>query len=208
MGKGMRARQRTISIALAALLTAGLAASPAPAQFSDSYQFMKAVRDRDGSKVQDYLDKPGTTIVNTRDSSSGESALHIVVQRRDSQWLGFLLSRGADPNLRDSNGNTALALAARLGWTDGVTALLARHANVNAANDRGETPLILAVQRRDLATVRLLLASGADPKAADHIAGMSAQDYAARDSRSQAILKAIEEAKPVKPAAEIAGPRL
>lgn len=208
MRERMSAKQRSTGMALAALLLAGLVATPAPAQFSDSYQFLKAVRDRDGSKVTEYLDKPGSTIVNTRDFSSGESALHLIVQRRDSQWLAFLLAKGANPNIRDSVGNTALAQAAQLGWLDGTTMLLTKGADVNATNDRGETPLILAVQRRDLATVRLLLANGANPKIADHIAGMSAHDYAARDARSPAILKAIDEAKPAKPAAQIAGPKL
>jgi ankyrin repeat protein len=208
MGATTGAKQRSAAIVLAFLLAVGLAVSPAPAQFSDSYQFLKAVRDRDGAKVTEYLDKPGTTIVNTRDYSTGDTALHIVVQRRDPQWLAFLLAKGADPDARDRNGNTALAVAAQLGWVDGATALLARRANVNATNDRGETPLILAVQRRDPATVRLLLANGADPKITDHIAGMSARDYAARDSRSAVILKAIDEAKPVKPAAQVAGPTL
>ena len=40
--------------------------SVASAQFSDSYNFLKAVRDRDGSKATDLLSKPGTVIVDTR----------------------------------------------------------------------------------------------------------------------------------------------
>ncbi len=55
----------------------------------------KAVRDGDGTKVTDLLNKPGSTIVNTRDQSTGDAAIHIVTRRRDTTWLNFLLSRGA-----------------------------------------------------------------------------------------------------------------
>ncbi len=177
----------------------------AAAQFSDSFNFLKAVRDKDGAKVMDILNKPGSVIVNTRDPSTGETALHIVTQRRDPAWLAFLLQKGANPDLRDSKGNTALLEAAQIGWAEGVQMLLAERAGVDIANASGETPLIVAVQSRDLPTVRLLLAVGANPNRPDNAAGLSARDYAARDSRATAILKEIQEAKPVAKR-EIAGP--
>jgi uncharacterized protein len=43
-------------------------AQPAQAQFSDSYNFLKAVRERKGTEVEAALSSPGTVIVNTRDS--------------------------------------------------------------------------------------------------------------------------------------------
>jgi uncharacterized protein len=188
-------------------LASFLAIAPAQAQFSDSYDFLKAVRDRDGDKATKAIDKPGSQTINTRDYASGETALHIVVKRRDSTWLAFLLSKGAKPDLRDKDGNTALAAAARIGFVDGVTLLIAAGAPINGTNDAGETPLIIAVQARDLQTVRVLLANGADPKIADHIAGMSARDYAARDPRSGTILKTIDDTKPAKPKAPVQGPK-
>jgi len=178
----------------------------AQAQFSDSFTFLKGVRDADGNKVTAILNKPGSVIVDTRDSSTGETALHIVVKRRDNVWLGFLLQKGAKPDLRDSAGNTPLMLAAQLSWAEGITTLLNRRASVDAANSSGETALIRAVQNRDIATVRLLLAAGANANRPDNAAGLSARDYARRDPRAATILKAIEEAKPVRPAVT-AGPR-
>ena len=79
--------------------------------------------------------------------------------------------------------------------------LLKRRAQVDATNGQGETALILAVQQRDLAMVRQLLASGANPARTDRAAGMSALDYARRDTRAAVILKLLEETKPAKPAA-------
>jgi ankyrin repeat protein len=199
-------RIRQLAIATAAV--AMLSAAPAPAQFTESYKFLKAVRDGDGAKVQEALDAPGTTIVNTKDYTSGEAALHIVVKRRDSTWLGFLLGKGAQPDVRDGQGNTPLALAAQLGWAEGVQQLITRRAKVDIENAQGETPLILAVHNRDLVTARLLLAAGANPNKADRIAGKSARDYATEDRRSAALLKIIDEAKPAKPAAKMSGPTL
>jgi uncharacterized protein len=193
----------------AALAIAALVAPvAAQAQFSESYNFLKAVKERDGAKVTEFLNKPGSgaVIVNTRDGSTGETALHIVAAGRDSLWLGFMLQRGANPDMRDGKGNTALMIATQLGWTDGMRILLAKRASVDLTNSSGETPLIRAVQNRDLASVRVLLAAGANPNKVDNAAGLSARDYATRDPRSGAILKELVEAKPVstKP---VQGPR-
>lgn len=188
------------------IVAALLAPSVAQAQFSDSFNFLKAVRDRDGGKVTETLNKPGTVLIDTRDPGTGEGAVHIVTRGRDAVWLGFMLGRGAKADLRDAKGNTALMIASQLGWSEGAELLLRRGANVNLAAANGETPLIRAVQNRDLAMVRILLAGGADASRPDNAAGLSARDYAARDPRAASILKAINDKRPVV-GREIAGPR-
>ncbi|WP_417612377.1 ankyrin repeat domain-containing protein [Parasphingorhabdus sp.] len=179
---------RYVLIAVAAISFA----APAAAQFSDSYNFLKAVDDRDGEEASKFLNRPGSVIVNTRDSSSGRGALHIVVERKDRTWLAFLLQKGANPNIRDKEGLTPLMLATQLRFVDGAKILLAKNADVNDTNKQGETALIRAVQLRDSELVRLLLANGADPDLPDTLAGMSARDYAKRDRRAAAILAEIE----------------
>ena len=183
------------------LLAATLAvlAVPALAQFSDSYNFLKAVRERDGAKVSEIVANPSSTAINARDRDSGEGALHVLVRGRDLGWLNFLLARGARPDLQDNQGNTPLLLAARLGWPEGAELLLARRASVDLPNSRGETPLIHAVQRRDVAMVRLLLGRGADPDRTDSVAGYSALDYARRDTRAAAILRLLEARRQARP---------
>lgn len=168
--------------------------APASAQFSDSYNFLKAVKDRDGEEATKYLNRPGTVIVNTRDLTSGQTALHIVVDRRDKTWLAFLLQKGANPNVEDKEGVSPLMLATQLRFVDGVKILLAKKANVKGTNNQGETALIRAVQLRDAELVRLLLANGADPDQTDTLAGLSARDYAARDRRAAGILAEIAKA--------------
>lgn len=189
------------------IVALGLAAAPAPAQnFSDGYTFLKAVRERDGEKAQVLLAQPGSIVVNTRDRSTGEAPIHIVTRGRDLAWLGFLLGKGARPDLQDNAGNTPLHLAAQLGWTEGAELLLGRRASVDMTNRLGETPLIRAVQQRDVAMVRLLLARGADPTRPDSATGYSAIDYARRDSRAANILKLLD--APRAPLRETAGPKL
>jgi ankyrin repeat protein len=187
--------------ALAASVALALAAVPASAQnYSDSYNFIKAVKDRDGAKVNDLVSAPGSIVINARDRDSGEGALHMMVRARDLNWLSFLLGKGARPDVQSGRGETPLTLAAQIGWVEGAEQLLLRKASVDLSNSRGETPLILATQRRDIAMVRLLLARRADPKRTDNVAGMSALDYARQDPRAGAVLKLLE-AKAGPPAA-------
>lgn len=191
------------AIATAALLIA----VPATAQnYSDSYTFLKAVKERDGDKATSLLSEPGTVVINTKERGSGDGALHILARARDLAWLNFMLSKGARPDLQNNEGNTPLAIAAQLGWVEGAQLLIGRRASVDLANSRGETPLILAVQRRDIAMVRLLLSRGADPKRTDSVAGLSAIDYAKQDARAAPVLRLLE-APAEKPRA-VAGPKL
>lgn len=174
-----------------------IATAPAVAQFSDSYSFLKAVRDRDGAKATDLLGKGSPTLIDTADLTTGERGLHIAVKDRDLSWVGFLIQKGARVDLKDGQGNTPLMLAARIGNLDAARILISRGANLNATNSMGETPLIASVQRRDVAMTRLLLTQGADATRRDTATGLTARDYAARDGRSEAIIKLIDETKPV-----------
>ncbi|WJY17620.1 ankyrin repeat domain-containing protein [Alteriqipengyuania flavescens] len=182
-----------------ALATAGIAAAtslPVAAQqmFSDGYLFLKAVREKDGETVMAALNTPGSTIINSRDVSTGETALHIVVKRRDAQWISFLVGKGANPNVADKGGVYPLQLAAQLGFKEGVEALMAAQARVDVSNDAGETPLIFAVHRRDHDMMRTLLTGGADPDRTDN-SGRSARDYAALQGSTGGTLAVIEDAE-------------
>lgn len=174
------------------VLAATLTLSPAVAQFSDSYNFLKAVKDRKGDEAEKFLAEPGSVIINTRDSTTGQSALHIVVERRDSTWLSYLLQKGANPNLADKKGLTPLMLATQLGYLDGIDWLVRKKAQVDQANRSGETALILAVQLRNAEAVRALLKAGANPDKKDNRAGYSARDYAKQDGRASAIAAIID----------------
>ena len=188
----VRIIMRRIGFAFA-LLGAAFAV-PAGAQlFSEGYEFLKAVKDRDGDTVTEALNQPGTTIINTRDISTGESAMHIVTQRRDSVWIKFLAQRGANPNIRDKKGVVPIQIAVQLGFAEGVEALIEAGADVDVTDSAGETPLIAAVHRRDVALVRLLLANNANPDRSDN-SGRNARDYAMLLGSRSAILEEFNRA--------------
>ncbi|MDB5668204.1 MAG: ankyrin repeat protein [Alphaproteobacteria bacterium] len=175
---------------------AGAVAVPVGAQvrFSDSTTMLKAVKDRDGATVERLLSDPSSSAANARDPSSGEGPLHIVVRRRDIEWLAFLLGRGARADMQSADGSAPLHLAASIGWVEGAQQLLARRARVDIANNRGETALILAVQGRQIDIVPLLLQQGANPNHTDNVAGYSALDYARQDRRDPTIARLLEAA--------------
>jgi ankyrin repeat protein len=200
---------RRLLPAAALLLPLGMTLTfPAAAQQqSQSYKFLESIRKGDGNAVIATLDQPGQTIINTRDVTTGEGALHIVVKRGDTAYLRYLLAKGADPNLRDRGGETAMMLAVQAGQPEMVQILASAKANANLADGSGETPLIRAVQRRDLALVRAVLAAGGNPDQTDNVAGMSARDYAKRDTRSNVIAKVLDET-PAKTQRAVAGPRM
>lgn len=185
---------RAFGMAAAAALV--VAAAPAAAQqFSDSYEFLKAVRDSDGSKVNEFLRDKSLRIVNSKDRNTGEGALHIVARRSDALYLRALLQADdSNPNLQDRRGNTPLIVAVEQNWVEGVVILLRYKANPNLPNAGGETPLIRAVQMHNEEMVRRLIEAGANPDKADYGSGKSARDYAREATRWPAIARIIEDA--------------
>jgi ankyrin repeat protein len=195
--KGSRPRSGALVRGLMPLLI-GLSciATPVQAQMSSSFKFLEAVRKKNGADVEEALAVPGSTIVNTRDITSGQTALHIVTARRDLTWMTYLIAKGANVNARDGNGVTPLQLASNLGFVEGMQLLVDRKARVDDPNDSGETPLIAAVHRRDLAMMRILLTAGANPDRADN-SGRSARDYARLAANGGPLVNEIDaSAKP------------
>lgn len=198
--RGFRAQ-----LALMALLA--LANSvPAAAQFSESYNFLKAVREKDGGKATEALDKPGNTIVNTRDSDTGDTALHIVTKRSDLTWMGFLIGKGANANAKDGAGNTPLIIATISRFAEGVDLLTKIKVQVDTQNRLGETALLKAVQNRDVTSAKMLLEAGANPDISDS-SGISARKAAEADPRAANIAKLLKDV-PVRAARPVQGPSL
>lgn len=186
---------KSLKIAVVAGILA-LVASPALAQLvgNDGQDFVDAVQKRDGDKATDLIDKH-PTIIDTK-NGDGDTGLIIAIRGDDSDWTGFLLRKGADPNMQGAHGDTPLIAAAKSGFNEAIGWLLGMGAKVDGTNRNGETALIIAVQQRNAKMVKTLLDAGADPDHTDNLAGYSARDYATRDSRARDILQLIDNKKP------------
>jgi ankyrin repeat protein len=191
-------RSLRIAVLAATLVMTG---APAFAQRSvDSSDFVGAVEKGDGTTAAQLLsDHP--TIIDSRDGK-GDTALIMAINRNDPDWTGFLLNKGADPNLPSTRtGDTPLMAAARIGFRDAAAWLLGLGARIDGSNKLGETPLIVAVQQRQVPMIKFLLDHGANPDKVDAAQGFSARQYAERDNRNRQILQLIEAKKPKSAAA-------
>lgn len=94
--------------------------------------------------------------------SSGQIQATRVPGHVDLPTIRILLERGADRNLMDDSGQTALFFAAHSGSAEAVSMLLAAGADPNAGKQT--SPLLAASSEDHLDVVKQLLAAGADPK--------------------------------------------
>ena len=91
----------------------------------------------------------------------------VVASRGDKgehpEKIQALLELGADVNVRDYKGKTALHRAATAGFLASMEVLLANGADIDATDEKGETPLFDAVRAGRVEAVALLLERGAEP---------------------------------------------
>lgn len=80
------------------------------------------------------------------------------VQKEDSPEIAkLLLERGSNINLKDSDGNTAIAIAAASHSDKSIPILMAFGADINVQNNAGETPLDQAVKWGHIQICKLLI---------------------------------------------------
>lgn len=183
-------RSMALITALALITTSGGALSQS--RMAASTSFLEAIREGEGSKVNELLQNPSLNIINTRDPKTGETALHILTKQRNTEWLQVILLRGGNPNIGDKQGDMPLHIAAQLNYLDGAALLVKGKAKVDGRNNAGETPLIRAVRLRHVDMVKFLMKNGANPDLTENQTGRSARDYATEDPRGRPVLAIIE----------------
>ncbi|MGO0305767.1 ankyrin repeat domain-containing protein [Endozoicomonas acroporae] len=112
--------------------------------------------------------------------------------------VNTLLGEGADPNIPDNDGSTALDHAVFNGRTNMVDDLLAHGANPDKVSKKGETPLHLAIKNSNSTCVDMLLAHGANPDIRNQ-SGQTALEAALATGAPVHIIDALRE--PFKPGA-------
>jgi ankyrin repeat protein len=111
-------------------------------------------------------------------------------ERNDAQAVIALVKQGADVNIAQGDGGTALHWAAH--WDDLAMArrLIAAGAHVDSANDYGVTPLFLAATNGNPEMIGVLLDAGANPNAALP-SGETVLMAAVRGGNSQAVRRLL-----------------
>lgn len=97
--------------------------------------------------------------INIRSSKTGQTALHLAVRHGRVVMVRLLLSCGADANIQDSQGTTALMFASERGHTHIARLLLERsQCDLTLTDKRGQTALSIAMQGSHADTAALLQA--------------------------------------------------
>lgn len=122
----------------------------------------------------------------------GRTALMEAAQRGHQEVLAELVCRSGI-NLRDRQGSTALALAARFGQVKAIALLLRHGALIDLEDVRQRTPLMLAAASNRGKAVRLLLRRGADVDALSD-RSWSAASYAAGRGHASVLLQLLKAA--------------
>jgi 26S proteasome non-ATPase regulatory subunit 10 len=146
--------------------------------------------------VQLLLSQPRIDIDAT--DGSGWTPLMMACSRRatdtsggaaDSETLvSLLLSKDADPNMKNNAGQTALHFAASKANLDVAKALLARKATARVKDRRGQLPLHRAAAVGSVPMIKLLLGEGKSPLNATDVDGWTALHHAVSEGHGDAAL--------------------
>jgi ankyrin repeat protein len=134
-------------------------ASPTQSPHPKAAPLLQALRAGDHTTLKGLI-RADPQAVNLR-GFGGTTPLMQAVLYGTQETVRFLLEQGADPNLRNEAGATALMWA--VDDLDKTRLLLQHRAEVNASSGDGRTPLLIAAGRfGNKAVVKLLLEHGAD----------------------------------------------
>lgn len=105
----------------------------------------------------------------TATNKEGQTVLHFLVNKpSQTEIINYFISKGADVNKADNEGNTPLMIAASSRETSAaLEQLLPIVKNINVQNLKGESALTAAVKSGTPNAVEILLSKGADVKVLD-----------------------------------------
>ena len=123
-----------------------------------------------------------------------DSPLLNATKRDDAVAVRSLLEDGADPNVAQGDGLTALHLAAQQGSLEIAQLLIGSGANVKAKSRIGDyTPLHLASGGAHTSVVRALIDAGADPAAMTSRTGVTPLHLAAKALNGESTIRTLLE---------------
>jgi ankyrin repeat protein len=160
----------------------------------DHLDFIKLLLEKDADPNARAIDSTETRTIFTMQwlYEDGATPFLRAAQSGDATLMKILLAYGADPKIPTRNGDTALMVAAGIGWVEGVTFETSEKQNleavqmcldlgidVNAVDGDGRTALHGAAHKGRNAVVQLLV---------DHGAKLDAKDKGSRDTVNGELL--------------------
>ncbi|CAI8050981.1 Putative ankyrin repeat protein MM_0045 [Geodia barretti] len=132
--------------------------------------------------------------LDIQEKRTGWSALHFSVERGDSATTEALLKAGANPHLKDKNGDTAVIMAVKRHEPATLRELVRAGSDLNLQNQEGLTPLMIAARsgRTDITNI-LLEGEHINLDIQEKRTGQSALHFSAEEGDSattEALLKA------------------
>lgn len=124
--------------------------------------------------------------------ADGSTALHWAVHNVDEEMTDLLLSREADPSVKNRYGAAPLTEAVRIANANIVGMLLAAGADPEATNEDGQTALMLAASTGVSEVAELLLDAGANVNAIEAWKGQTALIWAAANGHGDMTKLLIE----------------
>ncbi len=152
---------------------------------------------RSGSTELVHLLLQAGASIDVVDDKVGRSALRIAAERDHFPVVQQLMlaEYGANPNLKDRHGGTAILRAVNRGAENSVMALMRPDVDLQCVDEDGQTLLHGASKNSYPAIVRLLLQSGLDPNSRDN-ADRTPLHLASQCGFLEVVSALLEEAEP------------
>ena len=118
-------------------------------------------------------------------------ALFIAARQGNTSIVSLLLSQGAEPDIYDESGASAVSVASSCGATEVISLLLDAGADCESKDSNGRTPLMIAAANGHRGAVKRLLEADAEWDLEDN-SGMSVLSHARAGDHADVILELIK----------------
>lgn len=112
---------------------------------SPAFYLHEAVKENNLSKIKELISKPGIEI--NEQNNNGKTALYIAFVKGFDDITTYLLEKGADPNIRNKDGDPLIHVAIKMNMEPKeIDLMLITSSNLDIRNGDNKTPLMIAAQ--------------------------------------------------------------
>lgn len=136
-----------------------------PVEILQVKKLLHCVRTEDYYQIKKLCEKGVDCLINFNEPHEGLTALILAAIKNDEKMLEFLLENGAEPNIVDLNGRSALMRAAELGHVQALKVLKDSNADSTLKDKQGKDVLfycLAAPTNRHDTCMKLVLTMGAN----------------------------------------------